>query len=45
MLEIYNSESRRKETFTPVDPAGERVGMYYCGTTILARAWPRCRLS
>ncbi|MEO1085922.1 MAG: cysteine--tRNA ligase, partial [Acidobacteriota bacterium] len=34
MLEIYNSESRRKETFTPLDPAGERVGMYYCGPTV-----------
>ncbi|MEM8998497.1 MAG: cysteine--tRNA ligase, partial [Acidobacteriota bacterium] len=34
MLEIYNSESRRKETFTPVDPDGERVGMYYCGPTV-----------
>ncbi|MEM1180919.1 MAG: cysteine--tRNA ligase [Acidobacteriota bacterium] len=34
MLEIYNSESRRKEPFTPIDPDGERVGMYYCGPTV-----------
>ena len=28
---LYNTASRKKETFTPLDP--ERVGMYVCGPT------------
>lgn len=31
-LQIYNSLSRRKELFKPLDP--ERVGMYVCGPTV-----------
>lgn len=31
-LAIYNSLSRRKETFVPLHP--ERVGMYVCGPTV-----------
>ena len=31
-LQIYNSLTRRKETFTPLHP--ERVGMYVCGPTV-----------
>ncbi len=32
MLEIYNSLTRAKAPFTPLDPA--RVGMYVCGMTV-----------
>ena len=32
MLQIYNSLSRTKETFRPIDP--ERVRMYVCGMTV-----------
>jgi cysteinyl-tRNA synthetase len=32
MLQVYNSLSRRKETFTPMDPG--RVRMYVCGMTV-----------
>ena len=31
-LQIYNSMSREKETFTPLSP--EHVGMYVCGPTV-----------
>ncbi|MDA8017786.1 MAG: cysteine--tRNA ligase [Thermoanaerobaculia bacterium] len=34
MLQIYNSQTRRKEPFVPVDPDGHRVGLYYCGPTV-----------
>lgn len=34
MLEIYNSQTRRKEKFEPIDPEGKRVGLYYCGPTV-----------
>ncbi|MEL7060252.1 MAG: cysteine--tRNA ligase [Acidobacteriota bacterium] len=34
MLEIFNSASRRKEPFQPLDPATGKVGMYYCGVTV-----------
>ncbi|MEM8961689.1 MAG: cysteine--tRNA ligase [Acidobacteriota bacterium] len=34
MLRIYNSQTRSKEDFVPVDPNGRRVGMYYCGPTV-----------
>jgi cysteinyl-tRNA synthetase len=32
MLQVYNSLSRRKEPFTPMDPG--RVRMYVCGMTV-----------
>lgn len=33
-LEIYNTLTRRKERFVPLDPAGRRVTIYNCGPTI-----------
>ena len=35
-LQIYNSMSREKETFTPLNP--EHVGMYVCGPTVYGDA-------
>ena len=35
-LQIYNSMSREKETFTPLSP--EHVGMYVCGPTVYGDA-------
>jgi cysteinyl-tRNA synthetase len=32
MLKIYNSLTRKKETFTPIEPG--KVGMYVCGMTV-----------
>jgi cysteinyl-tRNA synthetase len=32
MLELYNSLTRRKETFTPIEPG--KVRMYVCGMTV-----------
>ena len=37
-LEIYNTLSRKKELFTPVDPAGKHVGLYICGPTVYGDA-------
>ncbi len=34
MLTVYNTQSRSKEPFRPVDPVGRKVGMYYCGPTV-----------
>jgi cysteinyl-tRNA synthetase len=34
MLRIFNSLTRIKEEFRPLDPQGLRVGMYYCGPTV-----------
>lgn len=34
MLRILNSQSRKKEPFTPLDPVGKRVLMYTCGPTV-----------
>src|SRR6185295_15908491 len=34
MLRILNSQSRQKEEFKPLDPAGKDVGMYVCGPTV-----------
>ena len=34
MLRIYNSQTRQKEDFVPLDPESGRVGMYYCGPTV-----------
>ncbi|MDG6772799.1 cysteine--tRNA ligase [Thiomicrorhabdus sp. ZW0627] len=31
-LQIYNTETRQKETFTPIHPG--KVGMYVCGVTV-----------
>lgn len=33
-LEIYNTLTRRKERFVPLDPDGRRVTIYNCGPTI-----------
>ncbi len=33
-LEIYNTLTRTKERFVPLDPAGKRVTIYNCGPTI-----------
>jgi cysteinyl-tRNA synthetase len=35
-LQLYNTLSRKKEAFVPLDPA--RVGMYVCGPTVYDRA-------
>lgn len=32
MLQIYNSQTRQKETFTPIEPG--KVRMYVCGMTV-----------
>ncbi|HUF20710.1 MAG TPA: cysteine--tRNA ligase, partial [Burkholderiales bacterium] len=32
MLKIYNSLTRAKETFVPIQPG--KVGMYVCGMTV-----------
>jgi cysteinyl-tRNA synthetase len=36
-LRIFNTQTGRKEPFTPIDPAGKRVGMYVCGVTVYDR--------
>ncbi len=33
-LVLYNTLTREKETFRPIDPEGRRVGMYVCGPTV-----------
>ena len=33
-LQFFNTLTRRKEDFVPLDPAGKRVGMYTCGPTV-----------
>jgi cysteinyl-tRNA synthetase len=33
-LRIFNTQTGRKAPFIPLDPAGERVGMYVCGVTV-----------
>ncbi len=33
-LKIYNTLSRTKEEFIPLDPAGRKVGLYACGPTV-----------
>lgn len=32
-LKVYNTMTRRKEKFVPVDPDKEKVGIYVCGVT------------
>ena len=34
MLRLTNSQSRQKEEFKPLDPAGTQVKMYVCGPTV-----------
>ncbi|MBE7466939.1 MAG: cysteine--tRNA ligase [Planctomycetes bacterium] len=34
MLRILNSQSREKEEFKPLDPAGRKVRIYCCGPTV-----------
>lgn len=34
MVQIYDSKRRRKEDFVPLDPDGQKVGLYYCGPTV-----------
>jgi len=33
-VQIYNTLTKRKEPFVPIDPKGERVNMYTCGVTV-----------
>src|SRR5450631_3526978 len=33
-LKIFNTLSRSVQDFAPLDPAGEKVGMYCCGPTV-----------
>ncbi len=33
-LKLFNTLSRSIQDFTPLDPAGKRVGMYCCGPTV-----------
>ncbi len=33
-VQLYNTATRRKEHFTPLDPTGRSVGMYVCGPTV-----------
>ncbi|MFQ5509454.1 MAG: cysteine--tRNA ligase [Leptospirillia bacterium] len=33
-LTIFNTQSGKKEVFTPLDPAGKKVGIYVCGVTV-----------
>ncbi|MGA1284963.1 MAG: cysteine--tRNA ligase [Prochlorothrix sp.] len=33
-LTLYNSLTRRKELFQPLDPAGQQVKLYCCGVTV-----------
>jgi cysteinyl-tRNA synthetase len=33
-LQFFNTLTRRKEPFLPIDPAGKKVGLYTCGPTV-----------
>jgi cysteinyl-tRNA synthetase len=33
-LQFFNTLTRRKEDFVPLDPAGKKVGLYTCGPTV-----------
>jgi cysteinyl-tRNA synthetase len=33
-LQFFNTLTRQKEAFVPLDPAGKRVGLYTCGPTV-----------
>jgi|ERR1017187_2713171 cysteinyl-tRNA synthetase len=33
-LQLFNTLTRRKEDFVPLDPKGKHVGMYTCGPTV-----------
>lgn len=34
MLRVFNSQTRQKEDFVPLDPESGRVGLYFCGPTV-----------
>ncbi|MEO8376378.1 MAG: cysteine--tRNA ligase [Candidatus Sumerlaeota bacterium] len=36
-IQIFNSLTRQKELFTPLDPAGKRVLFYACGPTVYGK--------
>jgi len=33
-LQFFNTLSRRKDDFVPLDPAGKKIGLYTCGPTV-----------
>src|SRR3989344_6923593 len=33
-LKLYNTLTRKKETFKPIDNKGKKVGLYACGPTV-----------
>ena len=33
-LQIYNSLTRRKNDFVPLDPEGKKISWYACGPTV-----------
>src|ERR1017187_2969463 len=37
-LQFYNTLTRRKEDFVPLDPAGRKVSLYTCGPTVYNHA-------
>src|ERR1017187_3132238 len=37
-LQFFNTLTRRKEDFVPLDPAGKRVSLYTCGPTVYNHA-------
>ena len=37
-LKLFNTLSRSTQDFSPLDPAGKKVGMYCCGPTVYAAA-------
>ncbi|MGD0650488.1 MAG: cysteine--tRNA ligase [Verrucomicrobiia bacterium] len=37
-LQFFNTLTRRKEDFVPLDPAGKKVGLYTCGPTVYSYA-------
>jgi len=36
-IKIYNTLTRRKDEFVPLDPEGKKVNMYTCGVTVYER--------
>jgi cysteinyl-tRNA synthetase len=37
-LKLFNTLSRSVQTFTPLDPSGQKVGLYCCGPTVYDHA-------